>query len=256
MARLLVTVAHPDDETFGTGSVIASAAAAGAEVTVCCATRGEAGERHGVASDADLAAIREAELRAAANVLGAHRVVVLGYGDSDMEGTAAPGTLAAAPLHEVAARIAELIAEVRPDVVVTLDPTGGDGHRDHIAIGEATVEACRSFPDVRLYAWTVPRSVLTRWFAELAEVRPDAGQLGTDAASQEQPGRPDTDITTILDVRSVRDLRGRAMAAHASQVAPFEGMSADLREDFLATDHLVRLQPPWTGGETERDLGL
>ncbi len=44
-ARLLVTVAHPDDETFGAGSAIALAAEHGAHVTVCCATRGEARRR-------------------------------------------------------------------------------------------------------------------------------------------------------------------------------------------------------------------
>ena len=42
--RLMVVVAHPDDETFGTGSVLLHAAAAGMETTVVCATRGEAGE--------------------------------------------------------------------------------------------------------------------------------------------------------------------------------------------------------------------
>ena len=49
-------VAHPDDETFGAGSVIASLAAAGVEVVVCCATRGEMGEAHGVPEGADLGA--------------------------------------------------------------------------------------------------------------------------------------------------------------------------------------------------------
>ena len=64
----LVIVAHPDDETFGCGSLIAAAASCGAEVTVLCATRGEAGERTpDVDPTADLGQIREAELHAAAS---------------------------------------------------------------------------------------------------------------------------------------------------------------------------------------------
>jgi N-acetyl-1-D-myo-inositol-2-amino-2-deoxy-alpha-D-glucopyranoside deacetylase len=61
---LLVVVAHPDDETFDTGSVIARAAADGAEVIVCCATRGELGESRpgSVPSGCELADVRESEL--------------------------------------------------------------------------------------------------------------------------------------------------------------------------------------------------
>jgi LmbE family N-acetylglucosaminyl deacetylase len=251
VSRMLVTVAHPDDETFGTGSLIAAAVRDGVEVTVCCATRGEAGEAHGLPADADLAVVREAELRAAADVLGVRRVIVLGYGDSGMDGALPPGSLAAAPTDEVAQRVADVVTEVQPDLVVTLDPVGSDGHRDHIAIGEATVQAGRSFPALRVYAWTVSRSVLARWFAALENVRPDSAHLDLDRRGL---GRPDGDITTVLDVRAVREVRMRAISLHASQTAPFDGMPADLRDDFLDFDSLVRLQPPWTGGEIERSL--
>jgi LmbE family N-acetylglucosaminyl deacetylase len=247
----MLTVAHPDDETFGTGSLIAAAAADGVEVVVVCATRGEAGEAHGVPDGADLGEVREAELRAAGAALGAKQVIVLGYGDSDMEGEPAPGTLAATPIPEVAARLGDVIDEVAPDVVVTLDPDHGDGHRDHTAIGRATVEACRSYPDIRLYAWTVTRAMLARWLTELQNVRPDSAHLDLD---ERGTGRPEADITTVLDVRAVRQVRERAMALHASQVPPFAGMATDLRDEFLATDHLVRLQPPWEGGEIERSI--
>lgn len=251
MTRVLLTVAHPDDETFGTGSVIAAAVEAGAEVVVCCATRGEAGEAIGLPPDADLGTVREAELRAAANLLGAARVELLGYRDSGMTGEPAPGTLAAADPDEVAARVDAVIRDVRPDVVVTLDPDFGDGHRDHYAIGRATTAACAAHPDVRVYAWTVPRSVLARWFAEMERVRPGSEHLDLDRAGM---GRPDEDITTVLDVGHLRPLRERAFTLHASQASPVDGMSEELRAAVLERDHLVRLQPPWTGGDRETSL--
>ena len=64
-----------------------------------------------------------------------------------------------------------------------------------------------------------------------------------------------TDITTILDTSDVRELRDRASELHRSQTAPFDSMPDDLRLAFLTTDHLIRMQPPWTGGPVERELG-
>jgi len=79
--KMLVVVAHPDDETFGCGSVLAHAAARGVETVVACATRGELGEiaPGSGAQPADLGDVREAELRAAAQELGVARVVMLGW---------------------------------------------------------------------------------------------------------------------------------------------------------------------------------
>ena len=248
MSRLLVVVAHPDDETFGTGSVIALAARQGVHVTVCCATRGDAGEAHGV--EEDLGAVREAELREAGALLGVRDFVLLDFLDSGMTGDPAPGTLAAASHEQVTAELERVIADVQPDVVLTLDPEAGDGHRDHVAIGSAAVAAGRD-AGLPVYGWALPRPLLARWFAELERVRPDSEHLDLD---QQGLGRPDGEITTVLDVADLQPLREQAIALHASQTSPYDGMPADLRDDFLRTDRLVRLHPTWTGGAIETSL--
>ena len=249
--RLLVTVAHPDDETFGTGSVIALAAEHGAQVTVCCATRGEAGEVPGLTSAAEIAAAREAELRSAGTALGVDRFVLLDYIDSGMAGEPGPRTLVGAPFGDVISDVRHVVDDVKPDVVVTLDADHGDGHRDHAVIGRATVQACRHLPVTRVYAWTVPRPLLARWFAELEKVRPDSAHLELD---QRGLGRPAQQITTVLDVSGMRAKREHAISLHVSQVSPYDGMPPDLRDEFLDTDHLVRLQPAWTGDSREHTL--
>jgi N-acetyl-1-D-myo-inositol-2-amino-2-deoxy-alpha-D-glucopyranoside deacetylase len=197
-ARLLVTVAHPDDETFGTGSVIALAAEHGAQVTVCCATRGEAGDVPGLTSAAEIGALREDELRSAGAALGVAQFILLDYADSGMTGQPGRQTLAGAPLGDVISDVRNVVDQVKPDVVVTLDPDYGDGHRDHAIIGQATVQACRDLPETRVYAWTVPRALLGRWFAELENVRPDSKHLELDQGAL---GRPEDQITTVLDTR-------------------------------------------------------
>lgn len=248
--RLLVVVAHPDDESFGTGSVIAQAARRGVEVTVCCATRGEAGHDEGPEPVDDLAATRERELREAAAILGAARVVLLGYGDSGMSGTAGPDTLVGAPLDEVVAAVAAVLDDVAPDVVVTLDPDFGDGHRDHVRIGTATTEAARG-REVAVHYWCLSRDLMKKWVELLATEQPDSEHLDVDAAGM---GRPDDDLTAVVDVADVVAVRWRAIAAHATQRSPFEVLPPDLQAAFLETDRFVQVQPPWPGGAPARSI--
>ena len=66
MAGLLFLLAHPDDETFIAGGTIAKYAAAGVEIGVLCATRGQRGKTGDVCSHDDLARVREGEVRNAA----------------------------------------------------------------------------------------------------------------------------------------------------------------------------------------------
>jgi LmbE family N-acetylglucosaminyl deacetylase len=252
---LLVVVAHPDDETFGCGSVIAAAAARGARVTVVCATRGEAGEpsAHAGPIGADLGTTREAELREAARLLGASAVEVLEYRDSGFDGPAAPATLCATEPEVLSAAVAEVVARVQPHAVVTLD--GSDGHRDHVHLRDATTAAVvhAGRPGTRLYHSCLPNSLMRRWLDEMRRLRPDTAYLGLDPATL---GRADADLTTVVDVAAHLELREAAIAVHRSQASPFDGLSPDLRRAFLATDHLVRVLPAWPGGPVETELDL
>lgn len=233
--RLLVVVAHPDDETFGCGSLLLHAASEGWDTTVVCATRGEAGEPSPGTdlSDRSLGEVREGELRAAADVLGVGRVVLLDFVDSGMDGVPALGTLCAADPADVTAAVRLLAADVDPDVVVTLD--GADGHRDHACMRDASM-AVAAERGVPAYLYALPRSLMTRWAAHMAEARPELGVYLRNA----DLGTPDEQVTVVLETDAHLEARERAIAIHASQTSPFEGLPPDLRRDFLTREHLIR----------------
>ncbi|MGY1815218.1 PIG-L deacetylase family protein [Blastococcus sp. SYSU D00820] len=235
--RWVVAVAHPDDESFGCGSIIARAASLGAAVTVVCATRGEAGEAVPGTPAGDLGRVREAELHRAAEALGAARVELLGYRDSGFDGPLADGALCAAPVDDVAGALAAVITGTAPQVVVVLD--GSDGHRDHLHVRAAVRRALTGLPGLpRLYEHCLPNSLMRRWLDEMRRLRPDTAYLGLDPAAL---GRLDAEVTDVLDVSAVLDRREAAIAAHRSQASPFDGLSPELRRAFLATDSLARV---------------
>jgi N-acetyl-1-D-myo-inositol-2-amino-2-deoxy-alpha-D-glucopyranoside deacetylase len=230
-ATLLVAVAHPDDESFGCGSVLAHAAACGLDAVVLCATRGEAGDSR-IDTD-DLAAVREGELRAAARILGVTDVRLLGYRDSGMDGTPAPGTLAAADPKVLAGEILAVLEALQPSVVVTLD--GSDGHRDHAVIRDATLDAVDALGGgpPSTYLSCLARSSMVRWAERMRAI--GGGEAYLALASL---GTPDEQITTSVDVAEHLPTRWKAIFAHASQSSPFDDLPEDLQREFLATDRL------------------
>jgi LmbE family N-acetylglucosaminyl deacetylase len=249
--RMLVVVAHPDDETFGCGSLIAHATARGVRTMVVCATRGEAGTPApgSAVQPAELGAVREAELRRAAALLGVQRVEVLRWRDSAMDGPAGTGTLVGADPAEVVAAVASVIDDFRPTVVVTLD--GSDGHRDHVRIRDATLRAVDNagWQTDRVYLYCLPRRLMRRWVAELQRREP-----GSDYLALGELGTPDEDITTVIDTAELYDLREQAIAIHASQTSPYEIMGPEFRRAFLSTETLRRVRPAAEPGTAETAL--
>src|SRR5262245_20992392 len=136
--RLLAVLAHPDDESLGVGGTLAKYAAEGVDTYLVTATRGEAGRYRGHRGTAEhpgpqrLGEIREAELRAAADVLGIRDLTLLDYRDQELD---------RAEPREAIAQIAATVRRLRPDVVLTFGPDGAYGHPDHIAICQFTTAA-------------------------------------------------------------------------------------------------------------------
>lgn len=132
--KLLAVFAHPDDESFICGGTLAKYASEGIDITLVSATRGEMGRRMGnppYLNRESMAAAREMELRQACESLGIRQLLFLDIRDKTVE---------FADEDILTARIAALINEVDPDVVLTFHETLG-GHPDHCAIGKATTSA-------------------------------------------------------------------------------------------------------------------
>ncbi|MCS6836998.1 MAG: PIG-L family deacetylase [Anaerolineae bacterium] len=147
--RLLICYAHPDDESFGSGAMIAKYVAEGVEVYYLCATDGDRGTIPTEMANLypSVRELRLAELECAARVLGFKQVFALGYKDSGMmnsEHNADPACLWYQYQHcpqDVVRRVVEVMRRVRPHVVLTFNKYGGYGHPDHIAIQRATEQA-------------------------------------------------------------------------------------------------------------------
>jgi N-acetyl-1-D-myo-inositol-2-amino-2-deoxy-alpha-D-glucopyranoside deacetylase len=125
--------------------VLAHLAEKGAQVTLACATKGEAGRPHpSVGEVADLGELRAEELRLSCERLGINPPCFLGFHDSarkERQRHDDPRALANVDMLEVEAAIRRVIDDVKPHVIVTFDPHGGYYHPDHVAVHRATTAA-------------------------------------------------------------------------------------------------------------------
>ena len=231
--RLLFVHAHPDDETINNGATIAHYTARGAEVTVLTCTLGEEGEVIGdrwarlAVDEADqLGGYRIGELTAALGELGVGQPRFLGgagrWRDSGMAGTPERRRprFADADLDEAAGQLADVIAELRPHVVVTYDPNGGYGHPDHIQAHRVTTAAVRAAAE----RWAVPKFYWTvlavgAFRAGLEALGPQDVPADWIRPPGEVPfGFTDEQITAEIDAQEHLGAKVAALSAHATQV--------------------------------------
>jgi len=273
--RLLAAVAHPDDETFGMGGTLAYYASKGVDVYLICATKGEVGEvppekLQGFKSVGDL---REHELCCAAKELGLRKVVFLDYRDSGMPGSPEnhhPNSLMQAPENEVAGKIALLMREIKPQVVITFDPVGGYMHPDHIAVHKATVAAFKLAADSnyrtnglppfqipKLFFHIFPRTfmkILVKWMPLFGKDPRKFGKNGdidlTAILAEEFP------IHARINYKDVAQKREKASACHASQGGDQQSgyFVTWILRLISSTEFFMRAYPPAHKNLREKDL--
>lgn len=297
---LMAVHAHPDDEATSTGGVLAQAAARGFRTVLVTCTDGGCGDTpDGVKPDEpghDAAAVvqlRRGELEANCALLGVTDLELLGYADSGMMGWStneAPNAFWNTPVEQAAAKLAGLIEQYRPDVIVTYDAYGFYGHPDHIQAHRITMAAAEATGIAsKIYQTTIPRERMAEFGRLMAEhglefdlpegesdpdgepdpngeADPDGepaadGGSGTNPAlppgdSAPQIGLPEAEITTWVDTAAFSDQKYDALAAHASQTENifFLRMGKELFGQLLGTETFLRVHDTTGAALPEDDL--
>jgi N-acetyl-1-D-myo-inositol-2-amino-2-deoxy-alpha-D-glucopyranoside deacetylase len=287
--RLLLVHAHPDDESIGTGATMAKYAAEGAQVSLVTCTLGELGEvippeLAYLAWDADggLGQHRIGELDAACRALGVTDHRFLGgpgrWRDSGMMGAPSndwDGCFWRADVDEAARELLAIIAEVRPQVMISYDDNGFYGHPDHI---QAHRVAWRAFELAdglvsKFYATAIPKSVLAHAMAVMQEdgPSPEGQEVGgadfrrVESVDELPFGTDDDKVTTEIDAGDYLDAKLAAMRAHVTQIAvdsPFFALSDKVGRRALGTEFYTLLAGPAgpadsaTGWESDLFAGL
>jgi len=221
---LLAVFAHPDDESLGTGGVLAKYAAEGVEVSLVCATRGEAGEvaDSSLVQEQTLSSVRETELRCACQILGIRNLRFLDYVD---------GQLARVDPHEAEGKLVRVIRELRPQVMLTFGPDGIYGHPDHVAVSSWATAAFASAADPSRYPehlaeGLMPHAVSKLYYSVLTKSRVALMEREFGPLEIELNGEKlglfgwDEELVTCLDVSAYLETKMEAIRCHRTQLPP------------------------------------
>lgn len=199
--------AHPDDLDFGASGTFSQWIDEGCEAYYLILTDGSKGSADHAVTCPQLIDTRQAEQRAAAKVLGLKDVYFLGRPDGMLEVT-----------MQLKMDIARVIRQVKPDVVVTMDPSmlyvadmGFINHPDHRAAGQATMDAVfplardhLSFPELYISEHLEPHKTPHLLLINMSEPN------------------------YVVDIASQYETKLTVLQAHASQVPPLDQLRSFL----------------------------
>ncbi|MGV0156761.1 PIG-L deacetylase family protein [Rhodococcus sp. GB-02] len=211
----LAVLAHPDDESFGLGAVLAALTTAGTDVRVVCLTYGEAST---LGSVADLATVRRDELTTAAERLGVSAIVLHNFPDGHL------GEIAPAAVDEV----------VQNDLgdaatLVVFEPSGVTGHPDHQA-ATAAAHRVADRHQLAVLEWGVTPTVAAQLNTE----------YGTAFVALEGDG--------TVDIAVDRAVQRAAIKCHESQARDNPVLTRRL--ELQGTVERIRLRPPTRSAHT------
>lgn len=255
---LATILAHPDDETFGTGGTLIRYASQGVDVHSLCLTQGEQGWAGGgdapVIPREHVGTARALELAEAGRRMGLRSTTCLRYPD---------GGLAGVNPDHVVRDIVRWLRAVRPDVAITWGPDGGYGHPDHIAAGDLALRAIdlagieRYEPELgdhvhvrRVYRFVVSADLIDN----LNLLVPEFAEYVSTLTAKPQRWTRDR-LGAVIDAREVVDQKIEAMRAHRTQ-APDMQMWLRVKEQrpaILSEEHFIR-EFPDPHGPLETDL--
>ncbi len=290
---IMAVHAHPDDEaTSGGASLAYYRGVEGVQTIVVTCTDGAEGEMHDADRDpveaaAKIAEIRYEEMANAARILNLSAHEWLGYRDSGMVGTPAnenPASFHKADFNEATGRLVRLVRRYRPQVLITYNSFGGYGHPDHIQAHKITSAAFEYAADLDRYseeefgpAWQ-PLKLYTAAFSRAAwqsvwhSLRQNGedwpfqppkkeGEEETEAAPKKEfpPefGTPDSEITTIIDVKGHYRTAIEALMVHRTQInpeSPFWKLRSRFADTMMQKDYFILFKSKVPAQRPEYDL--
>jgi LmbE family N-acetylglucosaminyl deacetylase len=253
--RLVGVFAHPDDDSYVLGGSLL-ARRGRVEPSFVFATSGEAGPiaEGSPATRSTLGPVREREQRA--------YLEAIGYPDAPARFLRHPDyRLPEVPFERLVGEVEAVLAEVRPQLVVSFGPDGLTSHHDHVRAGEAAAEAFRrarvaaGAPGdafLRLYQAAYPRSDVDRFYAG---VRQGGFDYGEEGRLFDVTGVPDDRIAVRVDTRAVADRKWAAILRHRTQLDEHQRIPEPLRWLVLDAECFVQAFPERApGGPVGGDL--
>ena len=201
-ASALVIFAHPDDAEYACGGTVAAWTRQGTEVHYCVLTDGSAGSNDPAMTRETLAPIREAEQRAAAEVLGVRTVTFLGFRDGELEVNL-----------DARRAVTRVVRTVRPEVILAPDPSrlwSGSGYINHWDHKQAGTLALTT---------VMPDAPSRPMFPELLDEGLEPFEVHHLWLSAEEPD-------TFVDIADTLEVKLEALRRHVSQ-------GADGSEDWV-----------------------